>query len=75
MEHTSIVKRALKASRNATDTAYREPMKMANALALIFGEADYTNFINYTNMEINLNKQELINGRSSSSKEEESDTA
>lgn len=75
MEHTNIVKRVLKASGIATDTVYRELVKMTNALVLIFGEADYTNFINYTNMKISLYKQELINERSASSKDEESDTA
>ena len=40
---------------------------MTNALTLILGEADYTNFINYTNTEISLYKQEVINGSSSSS--------
>ena len=48
---------------------------MTNALTLILGEADYTNFINYTNTEISLYKQEVINGSSSSSKDEESETA
>lgn len=71
MERTGIVKGALKASRIATDTAYRELVKMTNALALVLGEADYANFIDYVNAEISHYKQEVINGRSTSTKEEE----
>ena len=69
MERTGIVKGALKASRIATDTAYRELVKMTNVLVL--GEADYANFIDYVNTEISHYKQEVINGRSTSTKEEE----
>ena len=71
MERTGIVKGALKAARIATDTAYRELVKMTNALALVLGEADYANFIDYVNTEISHYKQEVINGRSTSTKEEE----
>ena len=71
MKRTGIVKGALKASRIATDTAYRELVKMTNALALVLGEADYANFIDYVNTEISHYKQEVINGRSTSTKEEE----
>ena len=73
MERTGIVKGALKTSRIATDTAYRELVKMTNALALVLGETDYTNFIDYVNTEIGHYKQEVINGRSSSAKEEEAE--
>ena len=73
MERIGIVKGILKASRIATDTAYRELVKMTNALALVLGEADYTNFIDYVNTEISHYKQEVINGRSSSTKEEEAE--
>ena len=71
MEHTGIVKGALKAARTATETAYRELVKMTNALFL--GKADYTNFIDYVNTEISHYKQEVINGRSSSAKEEDTE--
>jgi len=71
MERTGIVKGALKAARIATDTAYRELVKMINALALVLGETDYANFIDYVNTEISHYKQEVINGRSTSTKEEE----
>ena len=73
MERTGIVKGALKTSRIATDTAYRELVKMTNALALVLGEADYANFIDYVNTEISHYKQEVINGRSTSAKEEETE--
>ena len=53
------------------DIAYRELVKMTNALALVLGEADYANFIDYVNTEISHYKQEVINGRSTSTKEEE----
>lgn len=71
MERTGIVKGALKTSRIATDTAYRELVKMTNALALVLGEADYANFIDYVNTEISHYKQEVINGSNSSAKEED----
>ena len=73
MERTGIVKGALKTSRIATDTAYRELVKMTNALALVLGEADYANFIDYVNTEISHYQQEVINGRSTSAKEEETE--
>lgn len=73
MERTDIVKGALKTSRIATDTAYRKLVKMTNALALVLGETDYANFIDYVNTEISHYKQEVINGRSTPAKEEETE--
>ena len=73
MERTGIVKGALKAARIATDTAYRELAKMTNALALVLGETDYADFIDYVNTEITHYKQEVISGRSASGKEEEAE--
>ena len=70
MERTGIVKGALKASRIATDTVYREVVKMTNTLTLVLGETDYANFIDNANTEISHYKQKMINGRSTSNKEE-----
>lgn len=70
-ERMGIATGALKTSRGKSDTAYRALVKMVNALALVEGEADYANFIDYVNTEITHYKQEVINGRTSQSKEEE----
>lgn len=51
---------ALKASRKASDDAYRMLVKMVNALALVEGETDYTAFINYVNAEIVHFKREVL---------------
>ena len=69
-ERMGIENGALKASRTASDNAYRSLVKMVNALALVEGETDYTDFIDYVNTEIAHYKQEVINGRSASGKEE-----
>ena len=51
---------ALKNARNATDNAYRALVKMVNALALVYGEKDYTSFIDYVNTEVTHYKREVI---------------
>lgn len=51
---------ALKTARTASDDAYRALVKMVNALALVFGEKDYTAFIDYVNTEITHYKREVI---------------
>ena len=51
---------ALKAARTASDDAYRALVKMVNALALVFGEKDYTAFIDYVNTEVTHYKREVI---------------
>ena len=51
---------ALKNARNATDNVYRALVKMVNALALVYGEKDYTSFIDYVNTEITHYKREVI---------------
>lgn len=51
---------ALKASRKASDEAYRMLVKMVNALALVEGEADYAAFIDYVNTEITHYKREVL---------------
>ena len=56
----------LKASRKASDEAYRLLVKMVNALALVFGEKDYAPFIDYVNTEIVHYKREAIGQKSGS---------
>lgn len=58
---------ALKAARVATDEAYHKLVKMVNALALVMGEADYADFIDYVNTEIVHYKREVLNQKASSS--------
>ena len=55
---------ALKTARTASDNAYRALVKMVNALALVFGEKDYTAFIDYVNTEITHYKREVLGQKS-----------
>ena len=59
-EKISITVGALKTARTASDDAYRAVVKMVNALALVFGEKDYTAFIDYVNTEVTHYKREVI---------------
>lgn len=59
-EKMGVTVGALKTARTATDTAYRALAKMVNALALVFGEKDYTSFIDYVNTEVTHYKREVI---------------
>ena len=59
-EKIGITVGALKTARTASDDAYRALMKMVNALALVFGEKDYSSFIDYVNTEITHYKREVI---------------
>lgn len=59
-EKIGITVGALKTARTASDNAYRALVKMVNALALVFGEKDYTAFIDYVNTEITHYKREVI---------------
>ena len=59
-EKMGITVGALKAARTATDNAYRALVKMVNALTLVFGEKDYTSFIDYVNTEVTHYKREVI---------------
>ena len=59
-EKIGITVGALKAARTASDDAYRALVKMVNALALVYGEKDYTAFIDYANTEITHYKREVI---------------
>lgn len=59
-EKMGVTVGALKAARTATDNAYRALVKMVNALALVFGEKDYTAFIDYVNTEVTHYKREVI---------------
>ena len=59
-EKMGVTVGALKAARTASDDAYRALVKMVNALALVFGEKDYTAFIDYVNTEVTHYKREVI---------------
>lgn len=58
---------ALKTARSVSDDAYRAFVKMVNALALVFGEADYANFIDYVNTEIVHYKREVLGQKATAS--------
>ena len=59
-------KKALETARAATDAAYRSFIAMVNALAMVEGDADYANFIDYMNTLINEYKTEVLNQKPSS---------
>ena len=59
-------KKALETARAATDAAYRTFIAMVNALAMVEGDADYANFIDYMNTLINEYKTEVLNQKPSS---------
>lgn len=65
-EKMGITVGALKTARTASDDAYRALVKMVNALAMVFGEKDYTSFIDYVNTEITHYKREVLNQKSTS---------
>lgn len=67
-EKTGVTVGALKASRRASDDAYRALVKMVNALALVEGEADYTPFIDYVNTEIVHYKREVLGQKAASAR-------
>ena len=64
-EKMGVTVGALKATRTASDDAYRALVKMVNALALVYGEKDYTAFIDYANTEITHYKREVLNQKAS----------
>ena len=64
-EKIGITVGALKTARTASDDAYRALVKMVNALALVFGEKDYTAFIDYVNTEVTHYKREVLNQKAS----------
>ena len=59
-EKMGVTVGALKAARTSSGDAYRALVKMVNALALVFGEKDYTAFIDYVNTEVTHYKREVI---------------
>ena len=59
-EKIGITIGALKTARTASDDAYRALVKIVNALALVFGEKDYTAFIDYVNTEVAHYKREVL---------------
>ena len=64
-EKMGVTVGALKAARTSSDDAYRALVKMVNALALVYGEKDYTAFIDYANTEIPHYKREVLNQKAS----------
>ena len=64
-EKIGITVGALKTARTASDDAYRALVKMVNALALVFGEKDYTAFIDYVNTEVAHYKREVLGQKTS----------
>ena len=64
-EKMSVTVGALKTARTSSDNAYRALVKMVNALALVFGEKDYTSFIDYVNTEVTHYKREVIGQKAS----------
>ena len=66
-EKMGVTVGALKAARTASDDAYRALIKMVNALALVYGEKDYTAFIDYVNTEITHYKREVLGQKASAS--------
>ena len=64
-EKMGVTVGALKTARTASDDAYRALVKMVNALALVFGEKDYTAFIDYANTEITHYKREVLGQKAS----------
>ena len=64
-EKMGVTVGALKTARTASDDAYRALVKMVNALALVFGEKDYTAFIDYVNTEITHYKREVLGQKAS----------
>ena len=66
-EKMGVTVGALKAARSASDEAYRALVKMVNALALVFGENDYTAFIDYVNTEVTHYKREVIGQKAKAS--------
>ena len=65
-EKAGIAVGALKASRKASDEAYRMLVKMVNALAMVEGETDYVPFIDYVNTEITHYKREVLGQKAAS---------
>lgn len=55
---------ALKASRKASDEAFRQLVKYVNAYALIEGDSKYLNFIDYVNVEVTHFKRQVIKQKS-----------
>ena len=64
-EKIGITVGALKTARTASDDTYRALVKMVNALALVFGEKDYTAFIDYVNTEVAHYKREVLGQKAS----------
>lgn len=73
-ERMTIPLGALKKSRKASDEAYRMLVKMVNALAMVEGDANYANFIDYVNTEITHYKREVLGQKAPAPKDETPET-
>lgn len=60
-EQKEIPVGALKSARKQTDNAYRALIKMVNALIMVNGEENYTDFIKFLNYEIKRYKEKVLN--------------
>lgn len=60
-EQKEIPVGALKSARKQTDNAYRALIKMVNALIMVNGDTDYTDFIKFLNYEIKRYKEKVLN--------------
>lgn len=65
MRKMGVTVGALKAARTASDYTYRALVKMVNAIAIVFGEKDYTAFIDYVNTEVTHYKREVLGQKAS----------
>lgn len=73
-ERMGVKKGALKAARAASDAAYRALVRMVNALAVVFGDADYAPFMDYCNVEIVHCRREA-SGRKAAAEQTEAEAA
>lgn len=64
-ERTSVEIGAMKTARAGSDTAYRNLVKMVNALALVEGDSNYATFIDYVNTLIVQYKRDVLNTKAS----------
>ena len=72
-ERTGITVRGLKKARFATDAAYRALVDMVNALNLVSGNDEFSDFIDYVNTEIVQYKRLALGRRSSATADEDSE--
>ena len=72
-ERTCITVHGLKKARFATDAAYRALVDMVNALNLVSGNDEFSDFIDYVNTEIVQYKRLALGRRSSATADEDNE--